>query len=123
MKKKNNQTTIDDLAVMMNRGFNEAQKYLEKRLGELERKMATKDELKHEVAGLKTDVSSLKTDVSGLKEAMKVLVEEMNATHTDVRYIKSTVSMLTRSDTAQEASIQDLTSRVHRLEQKVGFVK
>ena len=51
------------------------------------------------------------------------MLEELNATHADVRYVRSTVDMLVRSDTAQDAAITDLTARVHRLEQKAGLAR
>lgn len=61
-----------------------------------------------------------KQDLQALRQEM---LEELNATHADVRYIRSTVEKLVRSDIAQDATIQDLTARVHRLEQKAGLAK
>lgn len=90
MEKNNNHITLEDLAEMIKRGFDQ---------------MATKEEL------------------HGLRGTMQDMAEELNATHADVRYIRSTVDALVRSDIAQEASIQDLTARVHRLEQKAGLAK
>ena len=57
--------TLEDLAVMVKRGFDT---------------MATKDDLKE-------------------------IWEELNATHADVRYIRSTADALVHSDIAQEGVI------------------
>jgi len=62
-----------------------------------------------------------KEDVASVKALQKDMLEELSATHADVRYIRSTVDKLVQSDIAQDATIQDLTARVHRLEQKVGL--
>ena len=66
----------------------------------------------------KEDLKSLAT-----KEDLKDVWEEVNATHADVRHIRSTVDTLIHSDVAQEAAIEDLTSRVHRLEEKASLAK
>jgi hypothetical protein len=52
---------------------------------------------------------------------MKDLAEELTATHEDVRYIRTTVSLLVRNDVAQDAAIKTLSARVARLEKKVGL--
>jgi chaperonin cofactor prefoldin len=49
------------------------------------------------------------------------MLEELNATHEDVRYIRHTVNMLVKSDAAQDAAITTLTTRVARLEKQVGL--
>lgn len=91
--------TIEDLAVMVKRGFDAVDKRLDQ--------TATKDDLKRFVT----------------KDDVKEIMEELNATHSDVRYIKNTVDMLVRGDTAHDTALEDLTARVHRLEQKVGLAK
>lgn len=83
-------TTFDELAVAMNRGLAETQKHLDTRLDtriddlavminrgftEVHERMATKDEL-------------------------KAVVDELTATHDDVRYFRNTVSRLGQSDVA-----------------------
>lgn len=68
-------------------------------------------------------VAEVKEGVTARKETMQGMMEERNATHADVRHVHSTVTMLVRSDAAQDAAITDLIARVHRLEQKVGLVK
>ena len=54
---------------------------------------------------------------------MKEMMEELTATHEDVRYVRNTVTMLVRSDTAHEAAIASLRTRVERVERKVGLAK
>ena len=91
--------TIDDLAVIVKHGFDAVDKRFEP--------MATKDDLKR----------------FATKGDLKDIADELNATHADVRYIRSRTDALVRSDIAEEAAITDLTTRVHRLEQKAGFAK
>ena len=113
MKKKNKQTTIDDLAVMINRGFIEAQKNVDIQLGDMDKRLGDVDKR----------LGGMDKQLGDIKETIKIVVEEVGATHADVRYIKKTVEILTHGDTMHEASIQNLTSRVRRLEQKVGLAK
>ena len=68
---------------------------------------ATKDDLKQ--CATKADLQSV--------------VEEMNAMHTDIRHIRATTDAVVRSDIGQDATLQDLTARVHRLERKVGVTR
>lgn len=95
--------TVEDLAVMVKRGFDGT---------------ATKDDLQR--FATKDDIAELRTETKGI---LKDMTEEMSAMRSDVRYIKSTVSMLIRDDTAHETAIQDLTTRVVRLERKTGLAK
>jgi regulator of replication initiation timing len=90
-------TTLDDLAAMMNQGFTETQQHMD---GQLD---------------------ALREEMSGMQGAMQDMLEELTATHADVRHIRSTVDMLVKSDAAQDAAITDLTARVTRLEKKVGL--
>jgi hypothetical protein len=87
-------TTLDDLAAMINHSFTEAQKHAD------------------------AQVALLKGELTGI---MKDMVEELTATHEDVRYIRTTVSLLVRNDVAQDAAIKTLSARVARLEKKVGL--
>lgn len=87
MKKNNKPITIEDLAVMIKRGFDD---------------MATKE------------------DLNDAKGTIGDIVEELDTMHTDIRHIRSTTDALVHSDIAQDVIIEDLTSRVHRLEQKAG---
>ena len=82
--------TIEDLAAMIKRGFDQT---------------ATKD------------------DFHKVEEIQKDMLEELNTTHADIRHIRSTTDALVHSDIAQEAAIEDLISRVHRLEQKAGLIR
>ena len=90
-------TTIDDLAAMIKRGFDEVHTRL--------------------------DATATKDDLHKVEDIQKDMLGELNATHADIRYIRSTVDKLVHSDIVHDATIQDLTSRVHRLEQKAGLVK
>jgi chaperonin cofactor prefoldin len=54
---------------------------------------------------------------------MKEMMEELTATHEDVRYVRNTVTMLVRSDAAHEAAIASLRTRMERVERKVGMTK
>ena len=69
----------------------------------------------------KEDIKELRTETSDLKGMMQDMVQELNATHEDVRYLRRSVDMLVRSDAAQDAAIKTLTARVTRLEKKVGL--
>jgi chaperonin cofactor prefoldin len=95
MAKKNSHkpTTLEDLADMINGGFSNMQQQL------------------YDVQGRLGNVEGTLHDV----------VEELNATHEDVRYIRTTVNMLVRNDAAQDAAIKTLSTRVARLEKKVGL--
>jgi len=105
--KRMHDTTIDDLANMVNRGFTDLQKQI--------------GSLTHQVESLTHQVESLTHQVETITHIQKAMLEELNATHTDVRYLRTTVDMLTRSDTMQEVAIDDLKTRVRRLERKSGL--
>lgn len=89
--------TIEDLAIMVKRGFDQT---------------ATKE-----------DIRTLDRRIDNVASIQKDMLEEMNTMHTDIRYIRGTVNKLVQSEIAQDTAISDLTSRVHRLEQKAGFAK
>ena len=87
-------TTLDDLAVIINQSFTEAQKHTDAQL------------------------AALKGELTGI---MKDMAEELTATHEDVRYIRTTVNLLVRNDVAQDAAITTLSAHVARLEKNVGL--
>jgi uncharacterized protein (UPF0335 family) len=60
---------------------------------------------------------------SELTGLMKDMFQELTAMHEDVRYVRTTVTMLARSDAAHEAAIESLTKRVERVERKIGIAK
>lgn len=93
----NNHLTLEDLAEMVKRGFDG---------------MATKE-----------DINELRMDFNELRVDFKMLSEELNATHVDVQYIKRIVDMLIQSDTAQDTAIDDLATRVHHVEEKIGLIR
>jgi hypothetical protein len=94
MAKKN--TTIKDLAVMINHSFTETQQHMD------------------------AQVAALKGELTGI---MKDMAEELTATHEDVRDVRTSVNMLVRTNAAHEAAIESLRKRVERVERKVGIAK
>jgi chaperonin cofactor prefoldin len=96
-KRQPKPTTLDDLAAMINQGFTETQQYIDKRLGGMDQQL------------------------DDMKGVLKDVVQELHATHEDVRYIRTTVNLLVRNDVAQDAAIKTLSARVARLEKKVGI--
>jgi chaperonin cofactor prefoldin len=72
----------------------------------------------------KADLLAMKTEIVGaVKDTMKEMMEELTATHEDVRYVRTTVTMLVKSEAAHEAAIASLRKRVERVERKVGMTK
>jgi hypothetical protein len=72
----------------------------------------------------KADLRAMKTEIiDAVKDTMKEIMEELTATHEDVRYVRTTVTILVRSDAAHEAAIESLRKRVERVERKVGITK
>jgi DNA repair exonuclease SbcCD ATPase subunit len=66
-------------------------------------------------------VAETKESVTELTGLMKDTLQELTATHEDVRYVRTTVTALARSDAAQEAAIESLRKRLERVEKKVGM--
>jgi hypothetical protein len=56
-----------------------------------------------------------------VEQIQKDMLEELTATHEDVRYLRRSVDILVRNDVAQDAAIKTLTARVTRLEKKAGL--
>jgi hypothetical protein len=54
---------------------------------------------------------------------MTEMLEELSATHEDLRYVRNTVTTLARSDAAHEAAIESRRKRLERVERKVGIAK
>ena len=72
----------------------------------------------------KADLRAMKTEIiDAVKDTMKETMEELTATHEDVRYVRNTVNMLVRSDAAHEAAIESLRTRLERVKRKVGITK
>jgi hypothetical protein len=70
---------------------------------------------------IRETVAETKEGMTELKGLMNDMLEELTATHKDVRYVRNTVAMLARSDAAHEAAIESLWKRVERVERKVGI--
>jgi peptidoglycan hydrolase CwlO-like protein len=90
--------------------------------------LATQEDLKalapqETVNAMMETVAETKEGVTELKGLMKDMLEELTATHEDVRYVRTTVTMQARSDAAHEAAIESLRKRLDRVERKVGIAK
>ena len=68
-------------------------------------------------------VAETKEGMTGLTGLMQDMLEEVTATHEDVRSVRTTMTMLARSDAAHEAAIESLRKRLERVERKVGIAK
>ena len=68
-------------------------------------------------------VAEVKESMTVVKETMHEMLRELTATHEDVRYVRTSVTMLARSDAAHEAAIESLRKRLERVERKVGMAK
>lgn len=75
------------------------------------------------VSAVRETAADTKEGMTELKGLMKEMMEELTATHEDVRYVRNTVTMLARSDAAHEAAIESLRKRLERVERKVGITK
>jgi uncharacterized protein (UPF0335 family) len=90
--------------------------------------LATQEDLKtlapqETVNTITETVAETKEDVTELNGLMKDMLQELTATHEDVRSVRTTVTMLAHSDAAHEAAIESLRKRVERVERKVGIAK
>ena len=90
--------------------------------------LATQEDLKalapqETVSAVMETVAETKESVTELTGLMKDMLEEVTATHEDVRYVRTTITMLARSDAAHEAAIESLRKRLERVERKVGMTK
>ena len=90
--------------------------------------LATQEDLKalapqETVNAIMETVAETKESVTGLAGLMQDMLEELTATHDDVRYVRTTVTALARSDAAHEAAIESLRQRMERVERKVGMTQ
>jgi|SRR6266850_3277732 len=90
--------------------------------------LATKEDLKalapqETVSVVMETVAETKEGMTALTGLMQDMLEELTATHDDVRSIRTTMTMLARSDAAHEAAIESLSKRLERVERKVGIAK
>jgi chaperonin cofactor prefoldin len=90
--------------------------------------LATTEDLKalaprETVTAMMEAVAETKEGVTELKGLMKDMLEELTATHEDVRLVRNTANMLVKSDAAHEAAIESLRKRLDRVERKVGIAK
>ena len=92
------QMTIEDLAVMVQKGFQEVTS-----------KMATKQELNE----FRKEFHDFQKDS----------MEEFDRITADIRDIKITLGPLVRTVAAMESQIQNLNTRVSRVERKTGLTR
>jgi ABC-type transporter Mla subunit MlaD len=90
--------------------------------------LATTEDLKalapqETVSAVMEAVAETKESVTELTGLMKEMLEDLTATHEDVRYVRTTVTTLAQSDAAHEAAIESLRKRIERVERKVGIAK
>ncbi|MDP3745872.1 MAG: hypothetical protein Q8Q88_02380 [Phenylobacterium sp.] len=134
--KAKKQMTIDDLAVVVQKGF----QGVDHKFQDIESKMATKDMLEN--LATKDMLENLATkdmldDLAMMtqkgfqyieskmatKDMLAVVVESIDLVRQDVRDIKITLGPLVRTVASLDTDMQHLTVRVARLEQKGGLVK
>ena len=88
--------------------------------------------VKQEVASLKQEVTHLRTDVDGLKVELIGLRGDVDGLRGDVDELKVEVKgirvatqsgfeLLARADTRRDRDVDDLRSRIERVEQHVGL--
>jgi predicted nuclease with TOPRIM domain len=88
--------------------------------------LATKKDLKaldprETVDAIMKTMAETKEGVTELTGLMTEMLVELTATHDDVRSVRTTVTMLARSDSAHEAAIESLKKRLERVERKIGI--
>jgi chromosome segregation ATPase len=90
--------------------------------------LATKEDLnalatQETVNTIRETVAETKEGVRALTALMQDMLEELTATHEDVRYVRTSMTMLARSDAAHEAAIESLRKRLERVERTVRITK
>jgi hypothetical protein len=75
------------------------------------------------VSAVMETVAETKESVTALTGLMTEMMQEVTATHDDVRYVRTTVTTLAQSDAAHEAAIESLRKRLQQVERKVGMAK
>ena len=90
--------------------------------------LATKDDLnalapQETVTATMETVAETKERVTELTGLMKDMLQEATATHEDGRDVRTSVTMLARTDAAHKAAIESLRKRLERVERNVGMAK
>jgi uncharacterized protein (UPF0335 family) len=90
--------------------------------------LATQEDLKalapqETVTAMMETVAETKQGVTEVTGLMKDMLQELTATHEDVRYVRTTVTMQAHSDAAHEAAMESLRTRLERVERKVGITQ
>ncbi|MBZ1348577.1 MAG: hypothetical protein KYQ20_02365 [Candidatus Nealsonbacteria bacterium] len=113
-KKLKKEITLNDLAAMIGRGFNEAQE--------------DRGKIKQDVSGLKQDVSGLREDIEDIKYKLSSLerrimfLEDKATEHSkELRNIKEMFQKAQQERKVDRQKIVWLEKRVERLEAKVGI--
>jgi transcriptional regulator NrdR family protein len=95
----NKRMTIEDLAEVM------------------QRTMVSKEAIK----AVREEITGVQDRVVNVEHIQKDILNELNATHDDVRYVRTTITMRAHTDAAHEAAIESLTARMARIEKNVGL--
>jgi chaperonin cofactor prefoldin len=90
--------------------------------------LATKEDLnalatQKTISAVMETVAETKEGVTEITGLVTDMMQELTATHEDVRYVRTMGTMLVRNDAAHEAAIESLRTRVERVERKVGIGK
>ena len=90
--------------------------------------LATTDDLKalaprEAVDAIRETTAETKEAVTELRELMQDMLDELTATHEDVRSVRTSMTVLARSDAAHEAAIESLRKRLERVERNGGMAK
>lgn len=114
MAKKN--IKLDDLAVMMGRGFSEVHKRLDQ--------TATRQELHELRVATKQDIQELRvTTKQDIQELRKEMAEALRIIADDVHDLKVAMGPLVRVVAALEGEVRNLNLRVSKLERRVGLAR
>jgi len=104
---------IDNLAIIIGEGFNEATERFDKVDSEISAIKIDVAELKTDVAELKVDVAELKSDVSELKTDVAELKTDVSELKVDMREVKWGLA-----ETVRRPEFIDVRDRMTRLEHK-----
>lgn len=72
---------------------------------------------------INTGFTETQKQITRVEQIQKDMLEELTDTHSDVRYLRSSVDILTRNEAERDFLVKDLVARVHRLETKAGLAK
>lgn len=108
--------TIDTLAVMVAEGFDG----VGKKFDIIEKKMATKKDLKNLEARMatKTDLDTQQKTLKTHGDVLQIMLKEIKAVHEDSKSFRENISTLYTDHLAYDRKIDNLKVRVETLEKK-----